>query len=67
MSLAAAGISDHYHVLPFADEITGRQLSDTAFADVFQPMRVKFIKRFYCWKFGIVWVEKFMELLDKFV
>ena len=51
MSLAAAGISDHYHVLPFAYEIAGRQLSDTAFADVFQPMRVKFIKRFYCRKF----------------
>ena len=55
MSLAAAGISDHYHVLPLADEIAGRQLADTAFADVLQPMHFKFIERFYRRESGILY------------
>lgn len=48
-------LADHYHVLPSADEITGRQLEDTALADVLKPMCVKFIERFYCRKSGILY------------
>lgn len=51
VSFATARVADHNHVLPFSDKIAGRQLANTALADVFQTMHVKFIKRLYCRKF----------------
>ena len=51
MSLATAGVSDHYYILPFPDKIAGRQLAYAPLADALQTMHVKFIKRLYCREF----------------